>query len=438
MRTFHIGGTASAGTEQSTLVARRSGTAKFHNIDGVRNSENTISVRSKGGTIGIIRDDNDLEDHYPPLVYGAKLLVNDGDHVEAEQEIARWDPFTTPIIVETPGESIVVLRDVMEGITMREEVDEVTGLTTKVIVDTTDESYQPRFQLKDEEGKTVDQKLLPTGANLQVNDGNKVFAGDIIAKIPRDTTKTKDITGGLPRVVELFEARKPKEQATISEIDGILHFGEISRGMRKLIVRNENGDEQEYSIPRGTHINVREGDRVKAGDPLMDGPSNPHDILRVLGVKEVQKYLVDEIQQVYRLQGVTINDKHIEVIVRQMLRRVKVTDPGDTMFLMDEYIDRFVFEEENQEVIKQGGQPASGRPLLLGITVAALSTDSFISAASFQETTRVLTEAAISGKLDTLNGLKENVIVGRLIPAGTGNTDYRRRPIKVVPSFDAP
>jgi DNA-directed RNA polymerase subunit beta' len=438
MRTFHIGGTASAGTEQSTLAARRSGTVKFHNIDGVRNSENTVSIRSKGGTLGIIRDDSGLEDHYPPLVYGAKLLVNDGDHVEAEQEIARWDPFTTPIIVETPGESTVVLRDVMEGMTMREEVDEVTGLTTKVIVDTTDESYQPRFQLKDGEGKTVDQKLLPTGANLQVGDGDKVFAGDIIAKIPRDTTKTKDITGGLPRVVELFEARKPKEQATISEIDGILHFGEISRGMRKLLVRNENGDEQEYSIPRGTHINVREGDLVKAGEPLMDGPSNPHDILRVLGVKEVQKYLVDEIQQVYRLQGVTINDKHIEVIVRQMLRRVKVTDPGDTMFLMDEYIDRFVFEEENQEVSAQGGQPASGRPLLLGITVAALSTDSFISAASFQETTRVLTEAAISGRLDTLSGLKENVIVGRLIPAGTGNTDYRRRPIKMVPSFDAP
>jgi len=438
MRTFHIGGTASAGTEQSTLVARRSGIVRFHSIDGVRNLENTISVRSKGGLISIIRDDNGLEDHYPSLVYGAKLLVNDGDHVEAEQEIARWDPFTTPIIVETPGKSTVVLRDVLEGMTMQEEVDEVTGLTTKVIIDTTDESYQPRFLLKDVEGKTVDQKLLPTGANLQVSDGDKMFAGDIIAKIPRDTTKTKDITGGLPRVVELFEARKPKEQATISEIDGILHFGEISRGMRKLLVRNENGDEREYSIPRGTHINVREGDRVKAGEPLMDGPSNPHDILQVLGAKEVQKYLVDEVQQVYRLQGVTINDKHIEVIVRQMLRRVKVTNPGDTMFLMDEYIDRFLFEEENQKVSEQGGQPASGRPLLLGITVASLSTDSFISAASFQETTRVLTEAAISGKIDQLQGLKENVIVGRLIPAGTGNTNYRRRPIKLVPSFDVP
>jgi DNA-directed RNA polymerase subunit beta' len=437
MRTFHIGGTASAGTEQSTLVARRSGTLKFHNLDGVVNRENTVSVRSKGGLVSVIRDDNGLEDHYPPLVYGAKLLHKEGDHVEAGQEIARWDPFTTPIIVETQGQSTIVLRDVQEGVTMREEVDEVTGLTTKVIVETTDESFQPRFVLKNAEGKTVDQKLLPTGANLQMNDGDPVFAGDIIAKIPRDTTKTKDITGGLPRVVELFEARKPKEQATISEIDGVLHFGEISRGMRKLVVRNDNGDEREYSIPRGTHLNVREGDRIKAGEALMDGPSNPHDILRVLGSKEVQKYLVDEVQQVYRLQGVTINDKHIEVIVRQMLRRVKIADPGDTQFLMDEYIDRFVFEEENRQVIENGGTPASGRPLLLGITVASLSTDSFFSAASFQETTRVLTEAAISGRVDFLRGLKENVIVGRLIPAGTGYLDYRRRPIKVTPTFDA-
>ena len=437
MRTFHIGGTASAVTEQSTLVSRRSGTVRFHDLDCVRNREKHFSVRSKGGYIGIVRDDNGLEDSYPPLVYGATLLVNDGDHVEAEQQIAHWDPFTTPLIVEVPGDSAIHMRDVVEGITMQEEVDEVTGLTTKVIVDTTDESYQPRFVLKNEEGKTIDQKLLPTGANLQVNDGDLVFAGDIIAKIPRDTTKTKDITGGLPRVVELFEARKPKEHATISEIDGIVHFGEVSRGMRKILVRNEAGDEREYSIPRGTHINVREGDRVTAGEPLMDGPSNPHDILQVLGAKEVQKYLVDEVQQVYRLQGVNINDKHIEVIVRQMLRRVKISDPGDTIFLMDEYIDRFVFEEENQKVIEEGGKPASGRPLLLGITVASLSTDSFLSAASFQETTRVLTESAISGKIDDLHGLKENVLVGRLIPAGTGDRRYRRRSITVTPSFDS-
>ena len=272
MRTFHIGGTASAVMEQSTLIARRSGTVRFHEIDCVRNREHKLSVRAKGGYMSIVRDDNGLEDQYPPLVYGATLLVDDGDHVEADQEIARWDPFTTPLIVEMAGESTVVLRDVLEGVTMQEEVDEVTGLTTKVIVDTTDERYQPRFVLKNQEGKTIDQKLLPTGANLQVNDGDTIFAGDIIAKIPRDTTKTKDITGGLPRVVELFEARKPKEHATISEIDGIVHFGEVSRGMRKILVRNESGDEREYSIPRGTHVNVREGDRIRAGEPLMDGP----------------------------------------------------------------------------------------------------------------------------------------------------------------------
>jgi DNA-directed RNA polymerase subunit beta' len=436
MRTFHIGGTASAVMEQSTVAARRAGTIRFHNIEWVRNRENKLAVRAKGGVIGIVRDEDGQEDLYPPLVYGATLLVHEGEHVEPEQEIARWDPFTMPIIVEGEGESTVILRDVAEGTTMREEVDEVTGLTTKVIIDTTDEALQPRFVLKNDEGKTIDQKHIPTGAHLQVNDGDRVFAGDIIAKIPRDTTKTKDITGGLPRVVELFEARKPKEQATISEIDGVVRFGEVSRGMRKILVYNAaSGDEREYSIPRGTHVNVREGDPVTAGEPLMDGPSNPHDILKVLGTKEVQKYLVDEVQQVYRLQGVNINDKHIEVIVRQMLRRVKITSPGDTVFLMDEYVDRFIFDEENQRVAEEGGEPASGRPLLLGITVASLSTDSFISAASFQETTRVLTEAAISGKMDELRGLKENVIVGRLIPAGSGMLDYRKNQIQLTPAL---
>lgn len=436
MRTFHIGGTASV-TEQSTLVARRGGTVRFHNIEYVANRNNTFSVKSKGGFIGISLQDKGkvVEDHYPPLVYGATLLVSEGAVVEEGQEIARWDPFTTPMIVEISGESMIALRDVVEGITMREEVDEVTGLTTKVIIDSADEQYQPRVLLKDKEGnKTIDQKMFPTGAHLQMNDGDIVFAGDIIAKIPRDTTKTKDITGGLPRVVELFEARKPKEPATISEIDGVVHFGEISRGMRKILVKNESGDEREYSLPRGTHINVREGDRVSAGEALMDGPSDPHDILQVLGAKEVQKYLVDEVQQVYRLQGVSINDKHIEVIVRQMLRRVKISDPGDTLFLLDEYVDRFEFDEENERIIAEGGKPASGRPLLLGITVASLSTDSFLSAASFQETTRVLTESAISGRKDDLRGLKENVIVGRLIPAGTGAVEYRRKALQLSPS----
>jgi DNA-directed RNA polymerase subunit beta' len=267
---------------------------------------------------------------------------------------------------------------------------------------------------------------MPSHAHLMVEDGEVVYAGQVLAKIPRETTKTKDITGGLPRVVELFEARKPRETAVISEIDGIVKHGGIVKGQRKIIIVPEDGgDPREYSLPRGVHVNVQEGDRVRAGEPLMDGPSNPHDILSVLGEKALHAYLVNEIQEVYRLQGVNINDKHIEVIVRQMMRWVKIEDVGDTEFLIEEQVDRFRFMEENERVIMAGGRPASGRPLLLGITKASLSTDSFISAASFQETTRVLTEASISGKVDHLRGLKENVTMGRLIPAGTGFEYYR-------------
>jgi DNA-directed RNA polymerase subunit beta' len=262
-------------------------------------------------------------------------------------------------------------------------------------------------------------------ANLMVHDGDVVEPGDVIAKIPRETTKTKDITGGLPRVVELFEARKPRETAVMSEIDGVIKLGPIAKGKRRIIVVGDDGEEREYDIPRGTHINVQEGDRVRAGEALMDGPLNPHDILRVLGMNRLQEYLTNEIQEVYRLQGVNINDKHIEVIVRQMLRWVKVTDVGDTDFLLDEQVDRFRFTDENERVTTAEGEPAKAEPLLLGITKASLSTDSFISAASFQETTRVLTEAAISGRVDYLRGLKENVIMGRLIPAGTGMEFYR-------------
>jgi len=266
---------------------------------------------------------------------------------------------------------------------------------------------------------------MPVRANLMVSDGDEVEAGDIIAKIPRETTKTKDITGGLPRIVELFEARRPGETAVMSEIDGVVKLGPIAKGKRKLIIVGDDGEEREYDIPRGTHINVQESDRVRAGEPLMDGPSNPHDILAVLGEKALHSYLVNEIQEVYRLQGVNINDKHIEVIVRQMMRWVKIEDVGDTEFLIEEQVDRFRFMEENERVIAAGGRPAQGRPMLLGITKASLSTDSFISAASFQETTRVLTEASISGKVDHLRGLKENVTMGRLIPAGTGFEFYR-------------
>jgi DNA-directed RNA polymerase subunit beta' len=276
--------------------------------------------------------------------------------------------------------------------------------------------------------------LMPTHAHLMIRDGDEVHAGDVLAKIPRETTKTKDITGGLPRVVELFEARKPHETAVISEIDGMVKFGEVSKGQRKIYVVADNGTEKEYQVPRGVHVNVQEGERIRAGEQLMDGPLNPHDILAVLGEKELQAYLVNEIQEVYRLQGVNISDKHIEVIVRQMMRWVKVEDVGDTQFLLEEQVDKFRFREENERVIAQGGKPATGRPLLLGITKASLATESFISAASFQETTRVLTEASIQGKVDHLRGLKENVIVGRLIPAGTGMEYYRN--VRLSPEME--
>ena len=326
-------------------------------------------------------------------------------------------------------------KDVIDGITMKEEVDEVTGLSQKVIMDHADEKLQPRFQIKSDH-KQPTSYLLPAGAHLIVPEGTEVAPGDIIAKIPRETTKTKDITGGLPRVAELFEARKPKEYAIIAEIDGEVILGGTSKGMRKVLVRNEAGVEQEYLIPRGKHINVHDGDRVRAGEPLMDGAPNPHDILRVLGEKALQKYLVDEVQEVYRLQGVNIDDKHIEVIVRQMLRWVKIESVGDTMFIVGEQVDRFQFHEENESVVSKGGQPASAKPILLGITKASLSTDSFISAASFQEMTRVLTEASVCGKNDALRGLKENVIVGRLIPAGTGLKRYRAVEVKEVEEDD--
>jgi DNA-directed RNA polymerase subunit beta' len=357
------------------------------------------------------------------IVYGAHILVEDGARVQEDQLLASWDPFTFAILTEVAGH--VKFQDLKEGVTVDEEVDEVTGQARLVVKDSPDEKKQPRLEIRSASNKVLKTYQMPVRANLMVTDGTVVEPGDVIAKIPRETTKTKDITGGLPRVVELFEARKPRETAIMSEIDGIIKLGPIAKGKRKIIVVGDDGEEREYDIPRGTHINVQEGDRVRAGEALMDGPLNPHDILRVLGMNRLQEYLTNEIQEVYRLQGVNINDKHIEVIVRQMLRWVKISDVGDTDFLLDEQVDRFRFTDENARIIGADGQPASAEPLLLGITKASLSTDSFISAASFQETTRVLTEAAISGRVDHLRGLKENVIMGRLIPAGTGMEFYR-------------
>ena len=423
MRTFHIGGTASRVAEQTTLEAKVAGVVKFVNLSTVKNKEGDLVVMNRSGQILVVDEKGRERERYP-VVYGAKLKVKNGQKINSGQTFVEWDPYTFSILTEDGGTAH--FKDIVQGLTVHEEVDEVTGLSMPVIIETQDEKRQPAIGIRDSKKKDVRSYLLPSGAHLMVGDGAAVHPGDVLAKIPRETTKTKDITGGLPRVVELFEARKPKDPAVITEIDGVVRYGGISKGMRKITVVAESEETREYAVPRGVHINVQEGERVKAGEPLMDGPINPHDILNVLGERALQNYLVNEIQEVYRLQGVNINDKHIEVIVRQMMRWVKIEEVGDTEFLIDETVERLKFAEEGERVVARRGRPATSRPLLLGITKASLSTDSFISAASFQETTRVLTEASISGRVDYLRGLKENVIMGRLIPAGTGLEAHRQ------------
>ncbi len=429
MRTFHVGGIAMGGTERSRLEAKNDGFIKFNNLKAVKNKEGTIIVVNRNANIAILDHRGREIEHYQ-VPYGAKVLVSDGEGINARQEFAEWDPFNTFIMSERSG--VIRFHDVVLGVTMEEVQDEFTGLITQVITDPKDEKMQPQIQILDKKKKDSDGKpvilrkyFLPSGANLEVKDESEIFTGEILAKIPREAARTKDITGGLPRAEELFEARRPKNPAVISEIDGVVKYGGLVRGHRKLIVHNERGGEKEYFIPKEAHLLVGEIERVKAGTPLMDGSVNPHDILKVLGEKELAEYLLREVQEVYRLQGVTINDKHIEVIIRQMLRWVKVEEVGDTEFLVDEQVDKFIFQEENDKAIKNGGKPAKARPLLLGITKSALSTSSFIAAASFQETTRVLTEASLYGKVDHLRRLKENIIMGRLIPAGTGYQYYR-------------
>jgi DNA-directed RNA polymerase subunit beta' len=429
MRTFHIGGTASRVVEASKHEAKAAGIVKYHNLRTVVNRDGDLVATNRNGEIGVV-DERGRERERYPVVYGAKLKAKPDQRVKPGTVLVEWDPFTNPILTEFTGK--VEYHDIVENVSVREEFDEVTGLARKVIIEESEGKAQPVqpgiiIRTKADGGEEVVHRYpLPVGAHLVVANGEDVFAADIIAKIPRETTKTKDITGGLPRVAELFEARKPKEQAVITEIDGRVEMGGFVKGMRKIVIRADSRETKEYLIPRGKHISVHEGDRVKAGEALMDGSPNPHDYLAVLGDRELQRYLVNEVQEVYRLQGVTINDKHIEIIVRQMLRRVRIEEVGDTDFVVGELVDKFVFQEENDKVLAQGKRPAAAKPVLLGITKASLSTDSFISAASFQETTRVLTEAAISGKVDDLRGLKENVIVGRLIPAGTGLSHYTR------------
>ncbi|WP_339136712.1 MAG: DNA-directed RNA polymerase subunit beta' [Candidatus Electrothrix sp. GW3-4] len=431
MRTFHIGGTASRSIEQAEIRSQRSGIVRYKELHSVTNAAGFEVVMNRNAEITIVDDQNVDRERFP-VPYGAEVRVADGERVEPGTVIADWDAFSIPIVAEVTGR--VKYGDVIEGDTMQERVDQVTGKVSRVIIHaTTAKHSSPRISLKDGRGRTI--KLLevehdaryplPVGSIITVDEGNEVPAGTVVAKIPRETTKTKDITGGLPRVAELFEVRKPKEQAIVTEIDGRISFGKELKGKRRVVVTPETGEPREYLIPKAKHVTVHESDYVKAGDALMDGSILPNDILKIKGEEELAQFLVDEIQEVYRLQGVKINDKHIETIVRQMLKRVRITDPGDTKFMLDQLTEKWMFYDENRRVMDEGLQPASAEPQLLGVTKASLSTDSFISAASFQETTKVLTNAAMAGKVDTLDGLKENVIMGRLISAGTGLSRYK-------------
>lgn len=427
MRTFHVGGTASQTFKQPIIRAKNSGEIRFHDLRTVKTTEGTYVVLNKNGNLGVF-DKNGRELESYSLVLGAVISVNDKDQIKKDQTLVQWDPYNVPIITEKGGK--VEFKDMIPGVTIRKEVDEATGVMGTVVIEHKEDMH-PQILVRDEHKEIVAQYSIPAGAHVEVKDGAKVEAGQRLAKTPRKIAKTKDITGGLPRVAELFEARKPKDSAEIAKIDGVVEIGGTLRGKRRLIVRDQHsGAEEEHLIPLNKHIIVFKGDTVKKGQQLTEGPVVPHEILEICGPQELQEHLLNEVQEVYRLQGVEINDKHIEIIVRQMLRKVKVTEPGDTTLLWGDQIDRLAFEAENQRVVDQGGKPAEATPVLLGITKASLETDSFISAASFQDTTRVLTEAATLGKVDTLRGFKENVIMGHLIPAGTGFPTNRE--IKIV------
>ena len=445
MRTFHIGGAAQRGAEQSSVEAVFDATVTIRNRNVVIDSEGRPVVMTHNTELVLV-DDQGRERASHRVPYGARILADEGTTIEKGAKLAEWDPYTRPIISEREG--IANYVDLVDGISMRDVVDEATGISNKSVIDWKQQKgseLRPRITLRDEDGEVVQlakgteaRYFLSVDAILSVENGSRVHAGDVLARIPRESAKTRDITGGLPRVAELFEARKPKDFAVISEGPGRVEFGKDYKAKRRIIVRpeEEGAEPVEYLLPKGKHISVQEGDYVERGDPLMDGNPVPHDILRVLGVEELASYLIDEIQDVYRLQGVKINDKHIEVIVRQMLQKVEITDPGETTFLIGEQVDRVEFEAVNAAAEADSLAPATAEPVLQGITKASLQTHSFISAASFQETTRVLTEAAISGRIDQLSGLKENVIVGRLIPAGTGAFMNRMRELAAVKDRD--
>jgi DNA-directed RNA polymerase subunit beta' len=426
LRTFHVGGAASRALEQSKLESHKNGRVRFHNLKLVENRNKDFIVLNRNGEISVYDEKGRAMENYI-VPFGSTLKIHEDDTVKEGQLLAHWDLYKVPIFTEVSG--IASLQDVIRGVTVREEIDVTTGLKERAIIEYKDENLSPRCAIIDPGTKeTLKSYRLPTGSLINVFDGDKVMAGDILAKIPREISKTRDITGGLPRVAELFEARRPKSNAVIAKISGIVSFGSASKGYQRVLISNTEGKktvEEEYAIPFGKHLNVHEGDLVRAGDALTDGPVDPHDILEVQGEAAVHEYLLSKVQEVYRLQGVRINDKHIEVIIRQMMRKLVINEAGDSEFLPKQQVDKAKFKKENERILEKDGKPATGRTILLGITKASLGTESFISAASFQETTKVLTEAAVSGKVDELRGLKENVIMGHLIPAGTGSSCYR-------------
>ncbi len=440
MRTFHIGGAASQRAETSKWEAKFSGTLDYAQARVVKNKEGSWTIMNRKAQAGIV-DPNGRDVEIRALPVGSVILKDHGAAVKRGETIAEWDPFAVPILSDVSG--TIKFTDIIEGVTLREQLDRETGLSRRVILEPTDSGGRPEISIRDTHGRIIKSPdtsqparfFLPAKAELMVEEGQQIEAGSALARIPREILRNRDITGGLPRVAELFEARIPKDPSIITEIDGVISFGKDVKRKQKVVVTPDHGDSKEYLIPRGKHIIVHEGDYVRAGEPIVDGPANPHDIITVLGTKELQKYLVDEVQEVYRLQGVSINDKHIEVIVRQMLKQVKIIDPGATTFLINEQVSRYQFERANHEAMEKGLASATAKPVLQGITKAALSTESFISAASFQETTKVLTEAAIQGKVDTFRGLKENVIMGRLIPTGTGFQEFRNATYEISEEF---
>jgi DNA-directed RNA polymerase subunit beta' len=433
MRTFHIGGTAASVFKQPQIKSKVEGTIRYNDLRLVELEDGNNIVLNKNGNVSIIADDGrELENH--TVVIGAVISIKDGARIKKGETFVQWDPYNVPILSEKAGK--IKFHDIIEGVTMKQEMDPTTQQEAMVIIEHK-EDLHPSIVIMDDKGEPAANYPIPSGAHIVVNEGDKIVAGTLMAKTPRKTSKTKDITGGLPRVAELFEARRPKDAAEIAKIDGVIDFGASVRGKRCIVVKDQaTGTEEEHLIPIGKHVIVFKGDFVRKGQQLTEGPMDPHEILDVLGPHELQQHLVNEVQEVYRLQGVTINDKHIEIIVRQMLRKIRITEPGDTQFLWGEQIDKIEFDNENAAVEKKGGKPAEAQPVLLGITKASLETESFLSAASFQDTTRVLTEAATMSKVDYLRGFKENVIMGHIIPAGTGFDLHRKVKVKPLVEID--